>query len=114
MYPYLSYRDAAAALRFFEEAFGFTTGIRWEAPDGTVQHAEATFGDGAVMMDTADHSNAPLDGVSVGQGIYGYVEDVDAHFERAQAAGARVVYPPEDTPALPYVLRSFNPKFAPV
>jgi uncharacterized glyoxalase superfamily protein PhnB len=114
MYPYLSYRDAAAALRFFEEAFGFTTGIRWEAPDGTVQHAEATFGDGAVMMDTADHSNAPLDGVSVGQGIYGYVEDVDAHFERAQVAGARVVYPPEDTPALPYVLRSFNPKFAPV
>ncbi len=26
-----------------------------------------------------------------------YVEDVDAHFERARAGGARVVYPPEDT-----------------
>jgi predicted enzyme related to lactoylglutathione lyase len=62
---------------------------------------------------TADHSNATLDGVSVGQGIYVYVEDVDAHFERARAAGARVVYPPEDTPTLPYVLRSFNPKFIP-
>jgi uncharacterized glyoxalase superfamily protein PhnB len=26
-----------------------------------------------------------------------YVEDVDEHFERARAGGARVVYPPEDT-----------------
>ena len=47
MYPYLSYRDAAAALRFLEEAFGFTISVRWDNPQGTVQHAEATFGDGA-------------------------------------------------------------------
>jgi uncharacterized glyoxalase superfamily protein PhnB len=48
-------------------------------------------------MGTADHATAPLDGVGVGQGIYAYVEDVDAHFARARAGGARVVYPPEDT-----------------
>jgi hypothetical protein len=47
------------------------------------------------MMGTAEHQSAPLVGASVGQGVY--VEDIDAHFERAQAAGARVVYPPEDT-----------------
>ena len=82
MYPYLSYRDPAAALRFLEEAFGFTTAVRWDAPDDTVQHAEATFGDGAVMMGTADHQSAPLEGASVDQGIYVYVEDVDAHFVR--------------------------------
>ena len=97
MYPYLSYRDAASALSFLEEAFGFTTTVRWDAPDGTVQHAEVTFGDGALMMGTAEHQSAPLEGASVGQGIYVYVEVIDAHFERAQAAGARVVYPPEDT-----------------
>ena len=96
MYPYLSYRDAAA-LRFLEEAFGFTTTVRWDDPDGGVQHAEVAFGDGAVMMGTADHPAAPLEGSSVGQGIYVYVEDIDAHFERARAGGARVVYPPEDT-----------------
>ena len=95
MYPYLSYRDAASALRFLEEAFGFTTTVRWDAPDDTVQHAEVTFGDGALMMGTAEHQSALLEGTSVGQGVY--VEDIDAHFERAQAAGARVVYPPEDT-----------------
>jgi uncharacterized glyoxalase superfamily protein PhnB len=31
VYPYLSYRDAASALRFLEEAFGFTT-VRWDFP----------------------------------------------------------------------------------
>ena len=34
MYPYLSYRDAASASRFLEEAFGFTTNVRWDAPMG--------------------------------------------------------------------------------
>ena len=97
MYPYLSYRDTAAALRFLEEAFGFTTSVRWDTPDDTVQHAEVTFGAGAVMMGTADHATAPLDGLSVGQGIYVYVDDVDAHFARARDGGAQVVYPPEDT-----------------
>ena len=48
-------------------------------------------------MGTAEHSSASLEGASVGQGIYVYVEDVDAHFERARSDGARVVYPPEDT-----------------
>jgi len=56
-----------------------------------------TFGAGAVMMGTADHPTAPLEGASVGQGVYVYVEDLDAHFARAQAGGARIVYPPEDT-----------------
>ena len=84
IYPYLSYRDTAA-LRFFEEAFGFTTGVRWDAPDGAVRHAEVTFGDGAVMVGTADHPTAPLDGTSVGQGVYVYAgEDV----ERALRSGA--------------------------
>ena len=96
IYPYLSYRDAAA-LRFLEEAFGFTISVRWDNPEGTVQHAEVTFGEGAVMMGTADRPTALLDGASVGQGIYVYVEDVDAHFARTQASDARIVYPPEDT-----------------
>ena len=77
VYPYLSYRDAA--LRFFEEAFGFATSVRWDDPDGTARHAEATFGDSAVMVGTADHPTAPLDGASVGQGVYVYVEDVGSY-----------------------------------
>ncbi len=32
-----------------------------------------------------------------GYGVYVYVEDEDAHYERARAAGAEIAYPPEDT-----------------
>ncbi len=98
MYPYLSYRDAATTLSFLQEAFELSVGVRWDEPEGTVQHAETTFGEGAVIMGTGEHPSASLEGSSVGQGIYVYVDDVDAHFERARAGGARVVYRPEDTP----------------
>jgi len=50
------------------------------------------------MMGTGEHPSASLEGSSVGQGIYVYVDDVDAHSELARADGARVVYPPEYTP----------------
>jgi uncharacterized glyoxalase superfamily protein PhnB len=108
--PYLSYRDAASALRFLEKAFGFTTVVRWDPPDGTVQHAEATFGESAVMMGTADHRSAPLEGASVRQGVYVFVEDVDAHLERAREAAARVVYEPEDTEWGKRRYRVFDPE----
>jgi len=85
IYPYLSYRNAAAALGFLEEAFEFTTSVRWDDPDGNVQHAEVTFGEGAVTMGAAEHSTASLEGASVGRGIYVYVENVGAHFERARS-----------------------------
>jgi catechol 2,3-dioxygenase-like lactoylglutathione lyase family enzyme len=73
MYPYLSYRDAATALHFLREAFGFTVNVRWDDPHGTVQHAEAAFGESTVMMGTVEHPTVPLEGRSVGQSIYVYV-----------------------------------------
>lgn len=95
--PYLSYRDAAAALDFLTAAFGFEVTTRWDDDSGVVQHAEAKLGDAVVMLGTADHPEPELAGQSVGQGLYLVIEDVDALFARASGAGARVVYPPEDT-----------------
>ena len=42
-----------------------------------------------------DHEGASDDGSD--HGVYVLVDDVDAHFARSSAAGARVVFPPEDT-----------------
>ena len=72
MYPYLSYRDTAAALRFLEEAFGFTTSVRWDTPNGTVQRAEVTFGDGAVMraLPTPQPRRLDLEGYEWSFGSY--------------------------------------------
>ena len=95
--PYLSYRDAATALAFLEDAFGFEVAVRWDDPQRAVQHAAVRTGDGVVTLGTAEHEEPPLSGQSVGHGIYVVVDDVDDRFARAEAAGARVVYPPEDT-----------------
>lgn len=97
--PYFGYRDAAAALRWLAEAFGFEEKQAFAAPDGTVMHAEMAFGGGVVMIGTGE---PPAGGDAsatspTGHGIYVVVDDVDAHHGRAEAAGARIVYGPEDT-----------------
>ena len=99
MVPYFGYRDAAAALRWLAEAFGFEERQAYAAPDGTVMHAEMAFGGGVVMIGTGE---PPPEGDAAatsptGHGVYVVVDDVDAHHERAEAAGARIVYGPEDT-----------------
>lgn len=88
--PYLSYKDGAAAIDFLGAAFGFVVNIRADADDGSVEHAELVYGDGVVLMGTADlPTGSP--------GIYVVVEDVDAHYANAMEKGAFLIYPPEDT-----------------
>ena len=97
--PYFGYRDAAAALRWLADAFGFEEKQAFSDSDGAVMHAEMAFGGGVVMIGTGE---PPAEGDAAatsptGHGIYVVVDDVDAHHERARAAGARIVYGPEDT-----------------
>jgi PhnB protein len=96
--PYLLYDDVDAALDFVVAAFGFVERVRMPGPDGKAMHAEASIGDGFVMMgkpDDAGYRNpATLGGTT--QLIYVYVEDVDAHFATATAAGATIVREPSD------------------
>lgn len=99
--PYLSYADAAAALTWLAEAFGLERSQAFEGPDGKIVHAEIGMGSGVVMVGTGKSPGAgapELDPVSPRQhGIYVVVDDVDAHHARASGAGARIVFPPEDT-----------------
>lgn len=95
-YPTLSYADARAAIDWLTRAFGFALKSAYDAPDGTVIHAEMTFGDGMVMLGT--HKNLPGWMQAVGkQSIYVYVADPDAHCAQARAAGARIVNELRDT-----------------
>ncbi|MFE5911587.1 VOC family protein [Streptomyces wedmorensis] len=101
LYAYLSYIDPAAALDWLV-AVGFEITTRQDGPDGIVTHAEARWGDIAVMIAAADAAYviAPLRGVSSGSGLYLHLPepaDVDAWYGRAVHAGARRVIEPEDT-----------------
>ncbi|WP_367155499.1 VOC family protein [Methylomonas sp. HYX-M1] len=97
--PYLTVKNAAAALAFYRAAFGATETMRLHMPNGAVGHAEFTIGASHFMIADeypAATSTAPhtLGGSCVK--LHLYVADVDAFFARAIAAGAVETMPPAD------------------
>jgi uncharacterized glyoxalase superfamily protein PhnB len=94
--PYLLYEDAAAALEFLQRAFGFQEIRRMAAADGQVSHAELRIGDGHVHLGQPDEPTSPrrLGGATVL--LYVIVDDVDAHYAQARAAGAEIIDEPAD------------------
>lgn len=72
-----------------------------EGENREVVHAEMTFGGGMVMLGTAGPNDfrlrTPKELGGASQGVYVIVDGIDAHYERAAAAGAEVVRPLADT-----------------
>src|SRR5215510_6705449 len=91
--PYLSYADAPAAIDFLCRAFGFEERFRYPMPDGRIGHAELTYLGNVVMLASSweGFGDSPLHLPSVHGQVYCWVDDVDAHFANARAAGATVV-----------------------
>jgi PhnB protein len=98
--PYLLYEDVPAALDFLSKAFGFREQLRYTAEDGTVNHAEMRLDRGGVifMGDPGPDFESPTRRGSPGAQVHVYLDDVDAHFQRAKAAGARIRQEPADQP----------------
>lgn len=101
--PTLKYADAAAAIDWLCRAFGFEKHLVVEGSHGTIEHAQLTCAAGMIMLgsvrDTAfDRLQKPpgsAGGVNT-QSPYIVIDDVDAHYRRAVAAGADIVMSPED------------------
>jgi uncharacterized glyoxalase superfamily protein PhnB len=92
--PSLRYNDARRAVEWLQEAFGFEPQMVVDGEGDTIAHAELTYGDGMVMLGTQRDDSY---GSHVGQGwLYVVVEDADAHYARAKAAGAEIVRELED------------------
>lgn len=95
--PYVLYKDVAAALGFLADAFGFKEVLRYVGAEGYVNHAEMRLGDGRIYLgDPGEQYRSPADHGGETVGIYVLVDDVDAHFERAKAAGAGIKEEPTD------------------
>jgi PhnB protein len=96
--PILSVRNGAAAVEFYKKAFGAKELFRVEAPDGAIVAQLAVGGADFWLGDESpQHFNFSPD--SLGGGTVRMslvVEEPDASFDRAVAAGARVVYPMEN------------------
>ena len=92
--PFLFYEDVSAAIGWLSSALGFEEHFRLEMPDGKVMHAEVRMGDAVVALGPADEPRPGPQRSSV----YVFVDDVDAHFERAKAAGVAYGHEPQDMP----------------
>jgi uncharacterized glyoxalase superfamily protein PhnB len=101
MFPFASYEDAAAAIDWLVEAFGFERKEVHKGEDGAIAHAELAYGGSVYMLgsarDDAFGMKTPRELGAVTGGVYVYVEDVDGHYERARAAGAEIVRELADT-----------------
>lgn len=94
--PYLCVDGAAAAIDFITEVFDATERMRVPMPDGKLGHAEVTIGDGIIMVSDEYPEMGVVGPKSIGGTpvtVMVYVEDSDATFDKAIAAGATVVHP---------------------
>jgi uncharacterized glyoxalase superfamily protein PhnB len=96
IFPALRYRDAGAAIEWLARAFGFEEHLVVPGENGAIVHAELTLGDGRMVMLSSDREDRYGSRVGLGW-LYVVVDDPDALFARAQAAGAEVVQELVDT-----------------
>ena len=110
--PMLAYENGVKAMEWLVDAFGFHERTRMTTPEGRLEHGELEAGDSVIMLATPSlHYRGPkkhretceqarkwsevpyiIDGVLV------FVDDLEAHFERARAGGATILSELETSP----------------
>ena len=97
--PYMTVRNARAAIDFYRQAFGAEKVLQLDTADGTIAHAEIRIGDSVVMLSEENEAWGTKSPLSLGGSpmfLMAYVADVDAAFRRAMDAGATEVRPVAD------------------
>lgn len=109
--PMIAYEDGPKAMDWLAKAFGFRERDR-RVENGRLTHGEMEAGGGVIMMATpSPHYHGPKrhreecesarawhDVPYIIDGLLVYIDDVDAHFDRASAAGATILSPVETSP----------------
>ena len=98
--PYLIFKDAAPRSMVHASAFGATELFRKTDDDGKIRHAEIRIGTSPIML-AGEFGESPTWKSAETRGgspvhLYVYVEDCDALFARALAAGAKELLPMKD------------------
>jgi len=112
--PMLSYEDVGRSADWIAEAFGFTETGRWSDDDGRVTHVNMQLGGGVFMLgwpsadyesprhhaETCEQARRWSETPYVVDGVMVYVDDIEAHFAQASAAGASILTPLSDNPGI--------------
>jgi len=97
--PYITYRDAAAAIDFYKRAFGATELMRLAEPSGKIGHAELKIGEALFMIADEYPDYGAISAETLGGSpikLHVYVANVDQFAERAVAEGATLIRPIKD------------------
>ena len=97
--PALVVKGAAEAIEFYKKAFGAVELMRHASPGGPITHAQIRIGDSIIMLSDefpGMGGKSPATIGAVTSSLYLYLEDVDAAFQKAVAAGAQATFPPMD------------------
>ena len=94
----MRYKDAPAAIEWLCSAFGFEKHLIVPGENGAISHAQLNFGNAMIMLGSetdneyANFLKTPndLDGINT-QTPYIIVEDIDEHYRRAIAGGAKII-----------------------
>jgi uncharacterized glyoxalase superfamily protein PhnB len=111
--PMLGYEDVGRAADWIADAFGFEETGRWSDGDGRVTQAEMEFYGSAFMLgwpspdyrsprrhaQECEQARKWSEVPYVFDGVYVRVDDISAHYERAKAAGAKILSELEDNQA---------------
>jgi PhnB protein len=110
--PMVAYEDGVAALEWLVKAFGFRERARMCDPGGRLTHGELEVGDNVIMLasptpdyespkrhrETCERARKWSSVPWVVNGVLVFVDDIDAHFKRAKASGAKILSEIEDGP----------------
>jgi uncharacterized glyoxalase superfamily protein PhnB len=90
--PHVYYKDVPVAMEWLGRTFGFVEHYRYGQPNGAVSGAMVHFGNAWIMLKAAKEN--ALSPAQLGYGTQSltiFVEDVDAHYRKVKATGARIV-----------------------
>ena len=107
--PMIAYEDGPKAMDWLSSTFGFMERARMLGEDGRLSHGEMQAGEGVIMLATPTpdyqaprrHREAcePAQKWSavpyIIDGVLVYVDDVNAHYQRAKERGATILSEPE-------------------
>lgn len=89
--PYLVVKGVGPLIDFLKQAFDASELEIMKRPDGRIMHAEVKIGNSPIMLGEVGDQNSPMPTT-----LYMYVEDTDATYKSALAAGATSIMEPID------------------
>jgi uncharacterized glyoxalase superfamily protein PhnB len=93
--PHVHYQDLASAIQWLRQTFGFHEHYRYGEP---ISGAQVHLGQAWIMVKQAEAGWASPGKLGYGtQSLTVFIENVEGHYERARAGGAKILEEPHET-----------------